>query len=120
MRRPIRVGLPFVLAVVVPLLAIRHCPAQARKAPSSREIDLAIQRGVEYLKSSQNPDGTWPGGYGSRLGAIALAGLALREAGVSADDPVIQRVNERVRDRSPSETPPGAFPCKSESACSCP
>lgn len=71
-------------------------PARVPRAEKNL-IDRAIDDGVKYLKSTQNPDGTWQGQYGNRLGGIALAGLALRESGVPQEEPVIQRALGRVR-----------------------
>ena len=41
-------------------------------AASEEELDQAIQRGVEFLQSSQRPDGTFHGDLGNRVGAVAL------------------------------------------------
>jgi hypothetical protein len=57
-------------------------------------IQKAIDRGVERLKALQKEDGNWPFG---RLGATALAGLALLECGVPASDPSIQKAAGAVR-----------------------
>ena len=72
-------------------------PAMPPDAVDNRKIAAAIDRGVAFLKKSQNPDGSWgtgretrgteiysmvPGSLDSfRLGASALCVMALREVG---------------------------------------
>jgi hypothetical protein len=60
-------------------------------------INKAIDKGVEYLKAAQSPsEGCWR--YGNDTpGATALAGWALLESGVPADDKAIQRAADYVR-----------------------
>jgi HEAT repeats len=60
-------------------------------------IKQAVERGVAHLKQLQRNDGTWPHG---EIGATALAGLALVECDVPANDPCIQRAADAVRDAS--------------------
>ena len=64
------------------------------------EVQRAVDRGVEGLKRMQNTDGRWPH---EQIGATALAGLALLECGVGADDKAIQRAAEAVRRASVTE-----------------
>ncbi len=78
-------------------------PLAEARAGADPRIDAAVRRGVEFLKDRQNADGTWNGMFQDRLGAAALAGLALREAGVAEDDEVIRRVAAQVRTRTPDE-----------------
>jgi hypothetical protein len=75
------------------------------QASSAKQVDIegAIEKGVRFLKSTQKADGTWPGTYGNRLGGIALAGLALCESGVPADDTAVRSVADFVRQRSATE-----------------
>ena len=57
-------------------------------------VNQAIDRGVRFLKTSQNPQGTWgspPVGY------AALPGLTLLECGVPANDPNVQKAATFVR-----------------------
>src|SRR5262249_28344609 len=56
--------------------------------------DRAVDRGVAYLKSIQQPDGTWPN---REIGATALAGLTLLECGVEEKDPSVQKAADAVR-----------------------
>jgi len=57
-------------------------------------VQKAIDRGVQRLRDLQKEDGNWP--YG-RLGATALAGLALLESGVPANDTSIQKAAGAIR-----------------------
>jgi VWFA-related protein len=61
-------------------------------APTGAEIGQSISRGVDFLRSAQSDDRFWddPAQSQHRLGLTALAGLALLENGVAADDPVIR------------------------------
>jgi hypothetical protein len=75
-------------------------PKPSGAPPSPRRINQSIERGVAYLKArlddSFRPYGPLgPAGY--RTGVIALAGLALLECGVPADDPAVRRAAEQVR-----------------------
>lgn len=65
-------------------------------AATQDEIDKAIERGVEYLRSKQRDDGAIPEG-GHVLGGTALATLALLESDVSAEDHSIERAVAFVR-----------------------
>ena len=64
-------------------------------------VAAAILRGREFLKKDLDEDGAcvwpvspeWPG---TRVGATALAVVALRAAGVSKDDPVFARAIEKT------------------------
>ena len=70
------------------------------------KIDRAIDRGVEFLKGAQTDNGGWKWGmYRASDGRFkaaqsALPGYALLEAGVPADDPVIQKAAEYVRPKA--------------------
>ena len=63
---------------------------------TAKDIDKAIERGVEYLKKTQRQDGSW-GGERFALGYACLAGLALLECKVPAKDPMIQKIADVVR-----------------------
>jgi hypothetical protein len=72
--------------------------------PADQElVNKAIDRGVEFLKRSQFPVGTWPQKDENWIiGYTALPGLTLLECGVPADDPVIQRAAILVRRSVPN------------------
>jgi hypothetical protein len=73
----------------------------AAAAAGPQEVKAAVGRGVEFLKSQQNANGTFRDPYGNRLGGVALAGLALRASEVPADDPSVQQIAEYVRANAP-------------------
>ena len=82
-----------VLGAAVLSFVLASSVAFAQEATvTQEEVARAIERGVRYLKSRQAVDGSWP--YPTRehvQGAAALAVHALSEAGVPADDIVIQK-----------------------------
>ena len=67
--------------------------------PTEAEVRGAIARGVAHLREAQTPQGLWRYRFNTdhSLGITALAGLALLENGVAADDPAIGRATEVVR-----------------------
>ncbi len=69
-------------------------------APTDQEIAQTIARGVRFLRTSQSGEGSWnePSQGDHKLGVTALAGLALMENGVAADDALIQQAREVVVD----------------------
>lgn len=99
-RRASTVAFLFPLAAVALLTTAQ--PAAAQPADQAA-VDRAVERGVEFLKRTQNPGGSWgagtgPGaGKGWRVGYTALAGLALAEAGVPLTDPALLRAVDIVR-----------------------
>src|SRR5579883_1317895 len=63
-------------------------------------IDAAIQRGVDFLRRSQRPDGSYPGFWGINFTyAIFHVTKGLRAAGVPASDPALIRAAEWLIDR---------------------
>ena len=75
----------------------------AAQAPKDEEIAEAIKKGVNYLKSIQNPDGTWPH---NDIGATALAGWTLLECGVDPQDKSVQKAAEAFRKQALTTTFP--------------
>ena len=53
-------------------------PGPATPAPAS---DAAIHRALEYLKSTQKPDGAWEAGFGKATSVTSLAVMAFLAAG---------------------------------------
>jgi hypothetical protein len=49
------------------------CQAESNVTP---EIEAAMKKGLDFLTSTQNKDGTWPGQYGETSGVIGCAILA--------------------------------------------
>jgi hypothetical protein len=86
MKKLLALGL---IAAVVPGVV---CPPA--RAVDDDAIQRAVARGVEGLKRLQGTDGKWPHTW---IGATALAGLALVECGVRADDQSVQRAADAVR-----------------------
>jgi len=80
--------------------------AQQAAAPSVPDVDyvaagtqLAIDRGVAFLKKSQREDGGWamkPGDSKSDLGATAVVSYAMLNAGVPAADPAIAKAVDYI------------------------
>jgi hypothetical protein len=68
--------------------------APPARATDEDDIKAMVRGGVAYLKSIQRVDGTWPH---PRLGATALAVLALVECDVPVTDPAVLRGAAAVR-----------------------
>jgi HEAT repeat protein len=71
--------------------------AGGSRAAEQEAINKAIDRGVAALKQLQGRDGKWPH---AEIGATALAGLALLECKVPADDPAVDKAAAAVRQES--------------------
>jgi hypothetical protein len=65
-----------------------------------QKVNEAIDKGVRYLKSTQQGGGGWGGG--NKVGYAALPGLTLLECGVPATDPAVQKAAEVVRAGAPA------------------
>jgi hypothetical protein len=77
-----------------------------------KQIDLAIDRGVMFLKNNQHPSGRWIGFFKDKnlktkdfgdyfpVGYAALPALTLLECGVPKNDPAIQRAAKFVREKA--------------------
>ena len=80
---------------------------QAEPLPLSKEeqakVDQAIDKAIAFLKRMQTKKGNWDAPLSGRaVGATALPALALLEAGVPADDPVVRRAAGCLRRTCPS------------------
>lgn len=80
------------------LVAVMIWAAPGRAADHDA-IQAAVERGVQYLKSIQKEDGTWPHQH---IGATALAMLTLLECDTPANDPAVQKASEAVRQQAVS------------------
>jgi hypothetical protein len=69
-------------------------------AEDQERINKAIERGVDFLKINQKPDGSWTG-PGHPLGMAALPALTLLECGVPPDDRAVQKAAAFVRFHAP-------------------
>ena len=92
------------LAAVSSFLGYLRFPAVAKAAEggkvTSEDIRASIREAINWLKQKQNGDGSWSGG-GQKGGATALSLLALLNAGVDKNDPVVLKALanlERVPD----------------------
>ena len=78
-----------------PLLTLAiSVPAFAAGPVDQAAVDAAREKGVAYLRGSQNADGGWTAP--EPLGISALAAVALIESGVPADDPTVAKAVDHV------------------------
>ena len=83
-----------IVAIATPRVSL----AQQGGGPvDARQVLDAIDRGVAYLKREQSARGRWSDTPGYTGGITALCTLALLNAGVPADDPVIVRALAYLR-----------------------
>jgi hypothetical protein len=66
-------------------------------AQQQKKIDEAIDRGVKYLNTNQQLDGSWPGAGNQALGTTALPALTLLECGTGPKDSRIAAAADFVR-----------------------
>jgi hypothetical protein len=91
------------LFLCCPILLGLAATAAADPLPLSKEeqakVDHAIDRAVSYLKRTQMKEGDWPKYFKNEylVGQCALPAYALLEAGVAANDPVIQKAADFLR-----------------------
>lgn len=89
-------------ASLIFLLSGRAVGQQPRPADKVA-IDIAIEKGVRFLKETQNPSGGWGKGTGAgpgkgwAVGHTCLACIALLESGVPTSDPAIRKAAVGVR-----------------------
>jgi hypothetical protein len=75
-------------------------PPPTTLAPNQQgAVNQAIDRGVAFLKRTQNGNGSW-GSSGHPVGYAALSGLTLLECSVPASDPVVRKATAFVRKKS--------------------
>jgi len=94
----------WVLSVSI-LLNVR--PAVADDAPveiTAAQVQTAIEKGVAYLKSTQNQNGSWEDYTSFSGGVTCLCTLALLNAGVSVDDEQMRRALDYIRGLPPDKT----------------
>ncbi len=68
-------------------------------APDEARVNLAIERGLKFLRDQQQPQtGAWfyQFNHDHTLGMTALAGLAMLENNIPADDPAVTRARRVV------------------------
>jgi len=80
-------------------------PSQTQAADvDAVAVQRAIDRGIAYLRKTQNVRGGWEEYPGQSCGKTALCTLALLNAGVGRDDPGMVRAVKYLRLRQPIET----------------
>ncbi len=80
MRIPVVVS---ILLLAVPV----HAQDAAPKPKSSAAADRSIHRALDYLKSSQKPDGAWEAGFGKATSITSLSVMAFLSAGHVPGEP---------------------------------
>lgn len=65
------------------------------------EVNQAIDRGVDYLKSRQKANGTWEEGSSRSVGLNALCTLALLNSGCTTADPAVAKSLATLRKHTP-------------------
>ena len=69
--------------------------------PKKQEaVNVAIEKGVQYIRSIQAPFGDWGDGRHD-VGHTALAGLTLLECGADGNDPAVRKAAAFVREKLP-------------------
>ncbi len=92
---------PGMLVVVLVLVAF---PQRSQAAVDAPSVQRAIDRGIAYLRKTQNQRGGWTEFSGQSCGLSALCSLALLNAGVAKDDPDMVRAMRYLREFEPNET----------------
>ncbi|WZO99871.1 DUF4159 domain-containing protein [Isosphaeraceae bacterium EP7] len=83
-----RVRNAILFAAIATLLPTWIGARDARGAVTREQVERAIRRGVDYLKSVQQPDGSWPNlDREHSTGTTSLVVLALLTAGESPESP---------------------------------
>lgn len=71
---------------------------------TAANVNRAINRGVEYLRSIQNDNGSWDEFTGQSCGLSALCTLSMLNAGVDVGDPAMTSAIKYLRGKTPQET----------------
>src|SRR5438128_10193236 len=84
----------------VPILGVLFALAGPAHAVKDKQIKAAVNAAIAFLKS-QPPQAPGAGGNATHgEGPLALAGIALMEAGVDPGDPFIQTAAKSIRERA--------------------
>jgi len=86
--------LPIVLAVAALLLATPRA-AVALDDAHWRKADAAIDKGIAYLRSTQNEDGSWTPRPGPAVTALILT-VMLDQPDIASDDPAVQKAVDYI------------------------
>ncbi len=89
-----------------PLANEAEAPAPAAQKTLKAKLPKAVQGGIDYLYSQQQPDGIWQMGEESMwdIGVTSLCTFALLESGVTADEPRVKVALEYLRKQKPMRT----------------
>jgi hypothetical protein len=86
------------------VLAVAIAVQASARAERDEAVNKAIERGVNYLKTHQSADGSWPfvspapiDDSSHPVGVSGLVALALLECNVPPTDPVIQKAAQGIR-----------------------
>src|SRR5262245_34197849 len=89
------------IALIIHHSNLAHCQPADLPVDDTTPIVRAVEKGVRFLKSAQLPNGSWT--YDTTqlsqfdVGITSLVGLTLWECGLAANDPVIAKAGEFVR-----------------------
>jgi hypothetical protein len=90
----------FLLICLTPLIGVKRTVAEI----NAIQVQQSIDRGVEYLRKTQNARGGWNEFGNQSCGLSALCTLAWVNAGVSREDPGLQRALDYLRTFQPDKT----------------
>jgi hypothetical protein len=88
-----------ILAALVSVVAL-EAPARAIDPKLVDKVDKAIGKGVAFLRGTQQENGSWA--HPNKMGATALAGLALLECGVDRHDKAVAAAAKFTREAAPA------------------
>ncbi len=91
-------------AVFAVLIVILPGQQAADAAIDAAQVQRAIDRGIDFLRQTQNDRGGWVEFGGQSCGLSSLCTLALLNAGVPRDDPDMARALRYLRGCTPNET----------------
>ncbi len=97
----IRVGLVMTLTFASTLSG-KFAGAVFAEEITAASVQKSINRGVEFLRNTQNRDGKWDGQGTYNSGQTALATLALLNCGLPPDDPTISKALKFIRSTPPT------------------
>ncbi|WP_404310592.1 DUF4159 domain-containing protein [Neorhodopirellula lusitana] len=103
--RSLRLGIRsrlWMLSIVVWTFALACSPARAEI--DALTVQRSIDRGIEYLRKTQKPQGGWNEYGGQSCGLSALCTLAWVNAGVSRQDPNLIQALDYLRGFEPKQT----------------
>jgi hypothetical protein len=101
---PVVARLLLVLTYTTPLWCSLLYPNPACAAVTREEVERALRDGVNYLKSQQRDDGSWPEAAGDApRGTTSLVTLALLTAGELPGAPEVARALELLRVPGPDQ-----------------